>query len=289
MFEQTGRTLERESKKYYVLGYCSPKRAGSRTVTLKAAGYTGSLSYSFDADGFGPGCTPHKIESVLYTPERVEAEAECVGANFVASTMTGPAPLPVTFMYDPEEAEMVYYWDFGDGTFSTSQNPSHTYKQQGTYTVTLWVDGQECAKTDLITVRPESERLCAVEQALQGRWQAALQADRLRHFRDRMLTGSLTGRLLSGLYYRASEELKTIMARDAGLTDRVADLVETHAALLAGAEPVILTATELLEIQAVLSELADRAGPMLRGTLGFVQRATQDAALLKQLGIELES
>ena len=30
-----------------------------------------------------------------------------------------------------------YYWDFGDGTTSTSTNPSHSYSSPGTYTVTL--------------------------------------------------------------------------------------------------------------------------------------------------------
>jgi PKD repeat protein len=30
-----------------------------------------------------------------------------------------------------------YYWDFGDGDFSLLENPSHTYKTNGTFTVTL--------------------------------------------------------------------------------------------------------------------------------------------------------
>lgn len=35
-----------------------------------------------------------------------------------------------------------YYWDFGDGTTSSTQNPSHIYNQQGIYKVTLKVDNQ---------------------------------------------------------------------------------------------------------------------------------------------------
>ncbi len=32
-----------------------------------------------------------------------------------------------------------YYWDFGDGTFSTIPNPSHIYEQPGRYLITLEV------------------------------------------------------------------------------------------------------------------------------------------------------
>jgi len=32
-----------------------------------------------------------------------------------------------------------YYWDFGDGKTSTKKNPKHYYKQDGKYTVTLYV------------------------------------------------------------------------------------------------------------------------------------------------------
>ena len=34
-----------------------------------------------------------------------------------------------------------YYWDFGDGTFSSLKNPGHTYNEAGEYIVTLQVNG----------------------------------------------------------------------------------------------------------------------------------------------------
>jgi len=40
---------------------------------------------------------------------------------------------------DPDGEIVSYEWNFGDGTSSTSQNPSHTYDTSGTYTVTLIV------------------------------------------------------------------------------------------------------------------------------------------------------
>ena len=41
--------------------------------------------------------------------------------------------------YDPDGAITKWLWDFGDGNSSTSRNPTHTYVQNGQYTVTLQV------------------------------------------------------------------------------------------------------------------------------------------------------
>ncbi|MEA3446309.1 MAG: PKD domain-containing protein [Bacteroidota bacterium] len=45
-----------------------------------------------------------------------------------------------------------WYWDFGDGTTSTLQNPLHTYSQAGTYTVTLNISGQNCSDSESIVI-----------------------------------------------------------------------------------------------------------------------------------------
>ncbi len=37
-----------------------------------------------------------------------------------------------------------YFWDFGDGSISTAENPSHAYAATGTYTVKLIVIGGTC-------------------------------------------------------------------------------------------------------------------------------------------------
>lgn len=43
-------------------------------------------------------------------------------------------------------------WDFGDGTNSTEQNPTHAYEETGTYTVTLVVTDDEGETSDPYTM-----------------------------------------------------------------------------------------------------------------------------------------
>jgi chitodextrinase len=59
-----------------------------------------------------------------------------------ATPIDGYAPLTVNFIglgNDPDGAVVSYHWDFGDGSTSAVQNPSHTFTNAGSYTVTLTV------------------------------------------------------------------------------------------------------------------------------------------------------
>lgn len=61
-FDEIGQRILRVGKRYYLLSYCSPARAGKHKVTVEAhsQGDSGKLEYTFDAAGFGPGCDPTK-------------------------------------------------------------------------------------------------------------------------------------------------------------------------------------------------------------------------------------
>ncbi len=48
---------------------------------------------------------------------------------------------------DQSIGALEWNWDFGDGNFSTQQNPIHTYSQSGTYVVTLTVRNDTCDNT----------------------------------------------------------------------------------------------------------------------------------------------
>jgi len=61
-------------------------------------------------------------------------------ADFFTSNRYGPAPFTINFADGTRGAVPVTYrWDFGDGTTSDVQNPAHTYKTDGDYTVSLTV------------------------------------------------------------------------------------------------------------------------------------------------------
>ncbi|HZR54325.1 MAG TPA: PKD domain-containing protein [Streptosporangiaceae bacterium] len=71
-----------------------------------------------------------------------------------ASPTTGNAPLSVSFTGSATggTAPYSYSWNFGDGSSSTAQNPSHTYSSAGTFTATLTVtDSSSPAKTATAT------------------------------------------------------------------------------------------------------------------------------------------
>lgn len=61
-------------------------------------------------------------------------------ADFYSATQSGTVPLRVSF-YDRSEGTLPlrYLWDFGDGSTSLEQTPTHTYTTNGKYTVSLTV------------------------------------------------------------------------------------------------------------------------------------------------------
>ncbi|MDW7733589.1 MAG: PKD domain-containing protein, partial [Methanolobus sp.] len=58
-------------------------------------------------------------------------------SSFTADVTSGAVPLSVNFTDQSTNSPTSWFWDFGDGTNSTDQNPTHTYSAVGAYTVTL--------------------------------------------------------------------------------------------------------------------------------------------------------
>ena len=92
----------------------------------------------------------HNISTMgEYTPGQVQV-------FFSANQTWGQAPLTVQFIDHSVGNPTSWYWQFGDGKTSTSQNPVNVYEIPGTYTVTLRasssVSGGVGIYTDMIKV-----------------------------------------------------------------------------------------------------------------------------------------
>ena len=60
-FDEVAARMDAAAKKFYLLSYCSPSRAGAHVLRVEATSPAGSgaLSQEFNAEGFGPNCDPN--------------------------------------------------------------------------------------------------------------------------------------------------------------------------------------------------------------------------------------
>ncbi len=62
-------------------------------------------------------------------------------AGFTANPSSGQAPLTVQFTDTSTGNPTAWSWNFGDGSTSSEENPSHTYESAGSFAVELTVTG----------------------------------------------------------------------------------------------------------------------------------------------------
>ncbi|MFQ6134753.1 MAG: PKD domain-containing protein [Nitrososphaerales archaeon] len=126
---------------------------------------------SGDLDSFGV----IEIESFLiFSNEMPMNEAPIADFTYILDT---PANLNYEqFNYvqfidqsvDPDGTITAWLWYFGDGAHSAEQNPSHSFTEPGTYTVTLHVtddDGVSSEVSKSIEVRPDPPPTTALKEA----------------------------------------------------------------------------------------------------------------------------
>jgi uncharacterized protein YegL len=61
-FTHVAQRIEAQGRKFYLLSYCSPSRAGKHRLRVKVSykGKSGSIEHTFNAKGFRPGCDPKR-------------------------------------------------------------------------------------------------------------------------------------------------------------------------------------------------------------------------------------
>jgi len=75
-----------------------------------------------------------------------------IQANFTASPMSGGGPLYVTFTDRSYVGAAFWFWNFGDGSYGFSENPTHLFTAPGTYEVTLTAYGPNETSTGQRTI-----------------------------------------------------------------------------------------------------------------------------------------
>ena len=92
-------------------------------------------------DGDGDGNAITDMGAYEYVPASVE---------FSATPTMGPTPLEVRFSDETPGDFDSWSWDFGDGSTSSEQNPTHVYTLPGPFTVSLTSGGGIETKVDYI-------------------------------------------------------------------------------------------------------------------------------------------
>ena len=76
------------------------------------------------------------------------ADSEDLSAGFSSDATSGVAPFTVHFTDHSTGGATEWHWNFGDDSYSTRQDPTHTFQTPGTYHVTLTItDGYESSTT----------------------------------------------------------------------------------------------------------------------------------------------
>lgn len=110
---------------------CTKKGICTCTCVIKEAG-----TYDVKVTAYGSGnCCVNLVKKAAFT-----VSPSKVSTGLVPSFKSIVSGKKVTLKDTTSGAKTVKWnWNFGDGSRSTVQNPTHTYKKAGTYTVSLTV------------------------------------------------------------------------------------------------------------------------------------------------------
>ncbi|HCA86111.1 MAG TPA: glycosyl hydrolase [Streptomyces sp.] len=122
--------------------------AAGAVQSINAFPWTGTqvMDMAFGPDGalyvldYGTSWFGGDENSGLYRIENA-TDGHSPVAEAAADRLTGQAPMKVNFSSDgstdSDGDDLTYHWEFGDGNTSDEADPSHVYRENGTYTATV--------------------------------------------------------------------------------------------------------------------------------------------------------
>jgi len=123
-------------------------------VDGQSIGSDNSSPYKYDWNTSGESLGNHTIKATSVdnngssTSDQVTVKLiEGAYTAFTANPTSGDAPLTVNFTDQSNNNPTSWEWDFGDGSSSIEQNPSHTYNEMGSYDVSLTATNQDGSET----------------------------------------------------------------------------------------------------------------------------------------------
>jgi len=128
-----------------------------KVTTVEDWVLTSATAINYNGDITGTGTLNGTAHGFLLTngtispppPGDIQPPVAVAGAD----TLSGKAPLTVTFDSSGSTDPATYEWDFKDGSSSIEANPSHEFTDPGTYRVTLTVtDDVDKTASDSITI-----------------------------------------------------------------------------------------------------------------------------------------
>ena len=124
---------------------------GASTAQHPSYTYLAPGTYTVALTVTGPG----GVDTATLT-DYITVDHPAPEADFTGTPVSGTAPLAVDFTDASTGTITGWLWDFGDSSTSSETNPSHTYLDPGTYTVSLTITGpggvDTVFKADYITV-----------------------------------------------------------------------------------------------------------------------------------------
>jgi gliding motility-associated-like protein len=144
-----------------------PCGVSNGTLQLNSVSTGTNVTYNWFGTGIISGsntASPIVNQAGTYTVVAIDNDNGCSGtgtiavfnptviANFTANIVSGAAPLDVNFTNNSLGASS-YSWNFGNGSTSTSTNPSINYPVSGNFTVTLTAENGICSDTYTLEIK----------------------------------------------------------------------------------------------------------------------------------------